>query len=535
MATGDALKREVANLRGRVPTAKEAERLIRLAEQANKKNAVAPLAAPQAGPTRPPAVQRIIPSAPSVSIIVTARNYGRYLSDCLNSCLAQTAPTIEVIYSDDGSTDGSLVVARRFQDADKSSRLKVIAHSHTGVAAARNRGGAVSRGEVLIHVDGDDMLPNNFVAAHLDALAANPRAPFVYGPAQAFGTLNSLWPAAPVGPGKHFLWDQNTCNTSSAIRRQAFAAAGAWRENPSNSLWDWDLFLRLSRLGQPAVSDALLLYRQHRQSWSRLHGERRHGIEMIEIARRFIARLSIVTIYSGRLPALLPRWFAALSRNVVDAQLSQRPELLILNNSPSQRTTARLWNEAARHEGVFSSVRILPQPDSRTWKTEQDRRNGVSSFLAAATTRAIDETSGELIWLVEDDVVPPRYALARLWLAATSGEKVRGAVAGVYQNRHTERGFVGGWLRDGEVAEVGRLPRGEDAKSPLPIDLTGTGCLLFWRGLAPPIIEPCLPLRSGLCPAHDWWLCDAFRRGGREVAVIPAVRCRHYQTAAQWV
>lgn len=475
-------------------------------------------------------------SPPTVSIIVTARDYGRFLEECLTSCLSQTTRAIEVIYSDDGSVDNSVAVARRVQEADTTGTLKIIRHSYSGVCAARNRAVAASRGDVLIHVDGDDQLPNNFVALHLDAVAANPKAPFVYGPAQAFGALNSLWPAASIGRGEHFLWDRNTCNTSSAIWRWAFDAAGGWCENPSRTLWDWDLFLRASRLGASAVSTATLLYRQHDNSWSRKWwAERAIGMEAHEVCRRHLARLSICTIYSGRLPALLPRWFDALARNVRDAKLSQPPELVILDNSRNKRTTDKLWHEAAKHEAAFSSVRILPQPDERTWTTEQERRNGVSSFLAGAITRAIAETTGELIWILEDDVVPPRGGFAKLWNASTEGDRVRGAVAGVYQNRHTGKGFVSGFFGDNEVRELDKLPRGEEAKQPLPIHVTGTGCLLFWRDLAPQIIQPFLPLKTGLCPAHDWWLCDMIRHGGREVAILPNVRCRHYKTVKTWV
>lgn len=473
-------------------------------------------------------------SPPSVSIIVTSRDYGRYLEDCLRSCLCQTAPVLEVIYSDDGSKDVSVHIARQVQADDRSDRLKVIAYPNTGVAAARNRAVGASRGDVLIHVDGDDQLPNNFVAKHLDALAANPNAPFVYGPAQAFGELNYFWDVPAWD--ERFLWDRNFCNTSSAIRRWAFEAAGRWQENPTRTLWDWDLFLRASRLGTPATSPATLLYRQHNDSWSRKWwAERTVGFPTYEIARRHLARLSIVAIYSGRLPALLPKWFESLTSNVKDAQFSQPPELLILNNAPSGRATNGILSQADKQQTTFSSIRVVPHRERVGGETETERRSSVATFMAAATTRALAETTGELIWLLEDDVVPPRLGLKRIFASATESYFVRGATAGLYQNRHTGRGWVSGFYGGGEVRLLDKLPPLKERSTPLPIHLTGTGCLLFWRRLAPTVIEPFIPLRNGRCPAHDWWLCDMIRHGGREVALLPDVRCRHYQTAERWV
>ncbi|MGL4464099.1 MAG: glycosyltransferase family 2 protein [Planctomycetia bacterium] len=70
-------------------------------------------------------------STPAVSIVVAARNNGPFLAECLDSTLRQTAPAREVVYVDDGSTDDSVAVARRFESAG----VRVFARDHAGVVA----------------------------------------------------------------------------------------------------------------------------------------------------------------------------------------------------------------------------------------------------------------------------------------------------------------------------------------------------------------------------------------------------------------
>lgn len=458
---------------------------------------------------------------PTVSIIVTASNYGRFLYECLSSCLKQTVQPLEVIYCDDASTDNSLAVARRFPYVQT-----IACKHHVGVVEARNRAARASRGDVLIHVDGDDQLTDAFVERHLAAL--RPDTPFVYGPAQAFGLQNCYWGVRPWGELP--LWEMNFCNSSSAIWRWAFEAAGGWQENPSGTFWDWDLFLRASRFGDPAPSEAVLLYRQHSRSWSHSNGESEMDIriKLLGMVRRSRAKLSVGCVYSGRLPKLMPDWMKSVSANCRRAGI--RPDLTILDNS--RRGIEKLKRVITPHEQAFSVVRIIELNDRRTWKTEQERRNGVSEFLARAYGRLLHESTGELCLWIEDDVILPTGGLKKMLVAVTDGYPMPAAVAGCYQNRHTGTGWVSGWIESGLPQEIDKLPKG---KQPLEVDITGTGCLLFWKRLAPPAVNSFLASANGPVAAHDWAFTHAMRQAGRKVLLLPSVRCRHYKTAKEWV
>jgi len=89
-----------------------------------------------------------------VSIIVPVYNTAAYVGKCLDSLLAQTLKSIEVIAVDDGSTDGSGEVLDAY--AAKDSRVRVVHKENGGVSAARNLAIGMATGEYLGFVDSDD-------------------------------------------------------------------------------------------------------------------------------------------------------------------------------------------------------------------------------------------------------------------------------------------------------------------------------------------------------------------------------------------
>src|SRR5262245_29193105 len=228
-----------------------------------------------------------------VSIVVAARNQGRFLDEALRSAVSQSV-TCEVLYADDASIDDSLDVARRFES---NGVIVLPGDRHQGVCAARNRGAEIARGEYLIFLDGDDRMPRDFVARHLAAMTSG--TPFVYGPAKAFGdgpAARAYW-SVPTW-AEYDRWECNTVNTSAMYARWAFAAAGGWSDRVP-TMWDWDLALRSARFGTPRASRAVLDYRQHADSWSSTIGERdAERANYLAIVRRQNARLAVGAILS---------------------------------------------------------------------------------------------------------------------------------------------------------------------------------------------------------------------------------------------
>ncbi len=104
-----------------------------------------------------------------VSIIIDNYNYAAFLSQAIESALAQSHPSVEVIVVDDGSTDDSADVIRGY-----GSRIIPLFKENGGQASALNEGFAQSRGEVVIFLDADDRLLPQAAAEVAEAFCSRP-------------------------------------------------------------------------------------------------------------------------------------------------------------------------------------------------------------------------------------------------------------------------------------------------------------------------------------------------------------------------
>lgn len=101
---------------------------------------------------------------PLVSVIVPVYNAGKYVANAINSVLAQTSSEWEMILVDDGSTDESLQICKRFEEQDP--RIVVIHKENGGVGSARNVGIDTARGAYILFLDADDsILPCTILTA----------------------------------------------------------------------------------------------------------------------------------------------------------------------------------------------------------------------------------------------------------------------------------------------------------------------------------------------------------------------------------
>jgi len=94
---------------------------------------------------------------PTLSVVVPVYNVESYLEECLDSALRQTLHNLEVIAVDDGSTDGSLEILRRYEADDH--RVRVYTQTNSGQGIARNLGVSHARAEFVTFLDADDTVP----------------------------------------------------------------------------------------------------------------------------------------------------------------------------------------------------------------------------------------------------------------------------------------------------------------------------------------------------------------------------------------
>lgn len=102
-----------------------------------------------------------------ISIIIPIFNSEKYISKCLNDILEQTYYNFEVILVDDGSTDNSYQICKKFCEFD--SRIKVITQKNSGVSKARNTGLKTAKGKYICFMDSDDRVDPDYLRNLIDS------------------------------------------------------------------------------------------------------------------------------------------------------------------------------------------------------------------------------------------------------------------------------------------------------------------------------------------------------------------------------
>ncbi len=210
-----------------------------------------------------------------VSILIPCRQHGHYLDAALASVFGQTWPDVEVVLANDGSTDNTEAVARRWQRA-YPDRVIVLETGGVGQARARKLASERARGDFWITLDADDLLEPAMVETCLRAMEAAPGAAAAVADvwmtdASGRRALHRLrqrslpgWPAVlegcPIGAWNGVL-----------IRASAARQAGGIGVDGEPGAEDWDFAVRLVRAGLTVVSagQALARYRQCPDSHSR--------------------------------------------------------------------------------------------------------------------------------------------------------------------------------------------------------------------------------------------------------------------------
>ncbi len=108
----------------------------------------------------------------SISVVIPLYNKGPHIERALQSVLSQTSLPDEIIVVDDGSTDGSGEIVASLGDP----RIRLIRQENQGVSAARNRGIAAAKGELIAFLDADDTWEPRFLEVILRLREKYPQA-----------------------------------------------------------------------------------------------------------------------------------------------------------------------------------------------------------------------------------------------------------------------------------------------------------------------------------------------------------------------
>ena len=205
----------------------------------------------------------------TVTIVIVCYNQARYLREAIESALAQTHPSVDILVVDDGSTDETASVAAAFLG------VGYVCQANRGLAAARNTGLRIASGESVVFLDADDKLLPGAIEAGIECFGRHPECAFVYGGYRNIFDDGSPAPTLPPQPvmSDHYarLLQGNFIGMHGAVlyRREILAAVGGFNE-ALRACEDYELYLRIARRhaihGHPSV---VAEYRQHDTNMSR--------------------------------------------------------------------------------------------------------------------------------------------------------------------------------------------------------------------------------------------------------------------------
>lgn len=195
-----------------------------------------------------------MPRELSVGVAVPVYNGERFLAQTLVSVLEQSYPVRDVVVLDDGSVDGSARVARGV-----GSPVRVVERPHAGIGAARSQAMDAVRGEVILPLDADDLLPSSSVEARIKVLQTRPEVDVVFGHIRSFSACLGNQPVPLDEPRPAHVPD------AMLIRRSAYDRVGPFATDlrVAETL-DWLLRARDIGLVEATVPEHVV--------WRRVHG-----------------------------------------------------------------------------------------------------------------------------------------------------------------------------------------------------------------------------------------------------------------------
>lgn len=221
--------------------------------------------------------------SPAISVLLSCYNGARWLDEAINSVLSQTFGDFEFIIVDDGSTDNSPEIIKRF--AEQDARIAVIGKSNTGLADSLNVGIRQARGEWIARLDADDICEPARLEMQLARAGENPGLVFIgSGLLEIDENGNAL--KTYRYPARHVLLVRNLYSarkfpphSSAFYRTDAVRSIGGYRPRIRRSQ-DRDLWLRLSEVGQlTAINEPLVRIRKHSDQISHDESGRRQKID----------------------------------------------------------------------------------------------------------------------------------------------------------------------------------------------------------------------------------------------------------------
>ncbi len=210
---------------------------------------------------------------PAVSVVVTAYNAERWIEETIRSVLAQTWRDLELVVVDDGSTDATAQIVKRY-----GAPVRYLHQENQGQPAARNAGIRAARGRYVAFLDADDLWLPTKLERQMSLFEDDPDLAWCYTDAFLFDsktgrTMQTASQANSLHEGdilRPLLLANFIASPTPVVRRDVFEEVGYFDQAPAvrgGGGEDWDMWLRIAaRHPIGLVRAPLAKYRLHHTS-----------------------------------------------------------------------------------------------------------------------------------------------------------------------------------------------------------------------------------------------------------------------------
>lgn len=202
---------------------------------------------------------------PKITVVIPVLNEENLLPDTLQSLRAQTFRDYDCVVVDNGSTDNTVKIARRFG-------CHVVTEERKGVGFARQRGFEEAQGEIIASTDADTIVPSDWLELIARSFQEKPNQAAVYGTIlfrerQGLGKWLAEFLFAHFLRLNHFLGRPHFCGPNFAVRQEAFQAVDGFKDG--NHFYtvseDVQLALKLKDKGDIHFHKGLVVYTSPRR------------------------------------------------------------------------------------------------------------------------------------------------------------------------------------------------------------------------------------------------------------------------------
>lgn len=273
-----------------------------------------------------------------ISIVVITYNFEKIIEKCLISIENQTYKNVEIIITDDCSTDKTIEICEKWKEKNINQfEIKIIKlQENSGVVKNINNGVKQAKGEWVKIIAGDDFLDKNAIKKFVDFIFENPKAEIIFSKANTFYIENGEELLGKIIPENtefykkkskqqyQELLEGNMIVAPTAIIKNELLKRMNYFDEKFKMVEDYPFWLKLlkSEIKFYFLNEVTVFYRKDSNSVSGKGKNKRTNPAMLEFSKQFYNE-----IYSKEVKSIMKKW---------DKKIEiKRKEIILKNNNKS--------------------------------------------------------------------------------------------------------------------------------------------------------------------------------------------------------